>query len=141
MLVSKAQHLIDMIEESYSATFSVPNFVKLILATKRQAIGHKIAGLLSSSDAEEEEVEALMADYKKLLAVAESEDESNVIYMMTVEDAINKVFDTSGRIYLAPKALNDATGVPCRVMPSSYSLGLRWVKRRLAARLWRVCLE
>lgn len=106
----KAQHLLDMIDEAYSATFSVPNYVELYLETKRKAIGFKLAGLLSSSDVEEEVVESLMSDYKKLAEpITEGTEDDNVIHNMSVEDAINKVFDKTGRIYLAPKGLQDAT--------------------------------
>ena len=106
----KAQHLLDMIDEAYSATFSVPNYVELYLETKRKAIGFKLAGLLSSSEVEEEVVESLMSDYKKLAEpITEGTEDDNVIHNMSVEDAINKVFDKTGRIYLAPKGLQDAT--------------------------------
>jgi len=105
---AKADGLVDLVKRAYESTFSVPNYINLCLETRRQAIGHKIAAILSSSDVDDEVVQALMDSYKDV-KVGEEQEEDNVIHNMSVEDAINKVLDKTGRIYLAPKALNDAT--------------------------------
>lgn len=105
----KADHLLTLIDECYASDFSTPNYVDLYLESKRKAVGYKLATALSSSEIDEGAVEALMDDYKKCSAVVEESDDDNVIHNMSVEEAINEVLDKTGRIYLAPKALNDAT--------------------------------
>lgn len=106
---NKAEHLTAIIDQAHASTFSIANYIDLCIETRKQAIGHRLAAMLSSSDVDPEAVAQLMGSYTKLDEISVEEVEDNVIHNMSVEDAINKVLDKSGRMYLAPKALNDAT--------------------------------
>lgn len=107
---TKAEGMVDTVNKAFNSKFSVANYLDLCKEIKRQGVAHTLAGMLSSSEVKEEVVEQLMEEYKKLaLPGTVAEDESNIIHNMSVEDAINKVLDKSGRIYLAPKPLHEAT--------------------------------
>lgn len=107
---TKAEGMVDTIDRAFASKFSVANYLDLCLEIRRQGVAHSLAGMLSSSDVKDEVVEQLMEEYRKLsLPSTEAVDESNVIHNMSVEDAINKVLDKTGRIYLAPKPLHEAT--------------------------------
>lgn len=107
---SKSEPLLDLIEEAFGCSFSIPNYLDLCLESKRTAIGNRLASALSASDKDDGRIADLFSQYQGLSVEEAGVEEVEVLHNVSVEDSINNVFNKEGRIFLAPKVLNDECG-------------------------------
>lgn len=107
---AKAEYVLHISKEAFALDFSVPNYLALSLESRRAALGNKLAIALSGSDRDDGKIEELMAEYAALSSGTDNADEGEVYHNITVEDSLNTVLNKEGRIFLAPKVLNEETG-------------------------------
>lgn len=107
---AKAEHLLGLCREAFALSFSVPNYLALCIESKRVATGNKLAAALSNSERDSGKIDSLIEEYASLKEAAVLDDEENVYHNISVEESLNTVLSKEGRIYLAPKPLNEETG-------------------------------
>jgi len=107
---AKAEHVLDICKEAFALSFSIPNYISLSIESKRAATGNRLAAALSNSDRDDSRIDTLLEQYASLKEADKLDNDDEVLHNITVEDSLNTVLSKEGRIYLAPRTLNEETG-------------------------------
>jgi len=111
---AKRSERICTVLKSLPKDVSCINVLKELVSVKKNSLGVKIAGFLSTGRVQDEELDKLLDEFRLLGADAIEVKESETFVSVSVKDILHKHFTKEACIELWPEALNNAVEGQCK---------------------------